>query len=59
MYILVCHSYKSIKNNNNLNYNTILDNIEKIKNMNIKDNPGISNKYIFKHMDILDEIQDL
>lgn len=59
IYILVCNSYKYIKNNETLNHDRVISTIESIKNMNIKDNPGISNKYIFKHMDILDEIQDL
>lgn len=56
IYIVINNSYDIIKSNDNEKYKLIYSNIEKIANMKVKTNPGITNKCIFKHMDLLDEL---
>ena len=56
IYIMVINSYEIFNINNNDLYKEIYDNIVRITNMKSKNTPGITNKCIFKHMDILDEI---
>ena len=57
IYILITMSYKNIKQTQE--YKKIIDNINKISNINKKQYLGISNKTIFKHMDIIDFINEL
>jgi len=56
IYILIVNSLNIVKENNNDNYNIIVNNIKKFANMKVKTTPGITNKCIFKHMDLLDEL---
>ena len=56
LYILVINSYKNINLINKEISLKIYENIERVINLKIKETPGITNKFIFKHMDILDEI---
>lgn len=56
MYIVIYNSYQSIKNHDENVYNNIYKKIEVIANMKVKNTPGITNKSIFKHMDLLDEL---
>ena len=56
LYIMIINSYEYLsKINKNLS-DIIYNNVIKITKMKTKDIPGITNKCIFKHMDILDEI---
>jgi len=54
LFILIKNSHKLIKNNNE--WEDIENNINYIANMKSKSRPSISNKIIFKFMDIKDEI---
>ena len=54
--VMIINGYAHLNKTNTDIANKIYDNIIKITNMKCKDNPGITNKCIFKHMDILDEI---
>lgn len=56
IYIMVINSYQVISNKCPDEYKKIFDNIVKITNYKTKNYPGLTNKCIFKHMDILDEI---
>jgi hypothetical protein len=56
IYIFITNSYELIKKNDEQISKNIYDNVLRITNTKIKDEPGITNKCIFKHMDILDEI---
>jgi len=56
IYILISNSLNTIKNNDINKYNEIVNYIEKISNLKVKTTPGITNKCIFKHMDLLDEL---
>lgn len=56
IYIFVTNSHELIGQNNKELSNEIYNNIVKITNIKLKDKPGITNKCIFKHMDILDEL---
>ena len=58
IYIFVTNSYELIKKQDETVAKEIYDNILRITNKKIKDEPGITNKCIFKHMDILDEISE-
>jgi hypothetical protein len=53
LYLLIKNSYEKI--NECEDWNKIYSNIEFISKLKSKDKPSISNKSIFKHMDILDE----
>ena len=53
LYLLIKNSYEKI--NNCDDWNNIYSNIELISKLKTKDKVSISNKAIFKHMDILDE----
>ena len=56
IYIVVSNSYQTIKNLDIESYNLILAKIKKYTTTNIKNTPGITNKCIFKLMDLLDEL---
>jgi hypothetical protein len=56
IYVLVINSLNTVKQNDNNKYDIIVNNIKKIANMKVKTTPGISNKCIFKHMDLLDKL---
>lgn len=56
IYIMVTNSYEFIEKSDTNIAKIIYDNVHRITNIKIKDEPGITNKCIFKHMDILDEI---
>ena len=52
LFILITNSYKILKKHNECD--SIINNVEIIKNLKAKEKPSISNKIIFKHMDIID-----
>ena len=56
IYIVICNSYHTIKSFDTKKSTLIFLNIEKIVNMTVKKVPGITNKCIFKHMDLLDDL---
>lgn len=56
LYIMIINSYNHLNKSNKEISNMIYNNIIKITQMKCKDESGITNKCIFKHMDILDEI---
>lgn len=56
IYIFVSNVFNLIKNFDNEKSNNIFSTIENISKMKMKTTPGISNKCIFKHMDLLDEL---
>ena len=56
IYIMVINSYEVISYKSPDEYKNIFNNIVKITNYKTKNYPGLTNKCIFKHMDILDEI---
>lgn len=56
LYIIITNSYETIKEKDLNIAKDIYDNIDKITKLKVKECPGITNKCIFKHMDILDEI---
>ncbi len=58
LYIIITNSYELIKNDDPTSAEQIHDNIVKITKLKVKDTPGITNKCIFKHMDVLDEISN-
>tara|TARA_Y100000996_G_scaffold396807_1_gene363252 strand:- start:423 stop:1352 length:930 start_codon:yes stop_codon:yes gene_type:complete len=55
IYILVINSFETLKMNDE--WNIIKNNIFKITKLNVKDYNGLTNKSIFKHMDIYDGIR--
>ena len=56
IYIMVINSYETINFYDENIGKEIYENVVKITNIKNKQNSGITNKCIFKHMDILDEI---
>lgn len=56
IYIMVSGSYETLNHNNFHLSKEIYDNVVRITNLKTKTTPGITNKCIFKHMDILDDI---
>ena len=56
VYIMIVNSYKLIKLDNPDIAKQIIDHVSLITKIKMKERPGITNKCIFKHMDILDEI---
>ena len=56
IYILITSSYNEINENNKIFAKSIYDNIKRIATLKKKDSPGITNKCIFKHMDIFEMI---
>jgi hypothetical protein len=56
LYILITNSYVIIKQNDLILYNNIYANIQKIITMKKENNSEISNKCLFKHLDIQDLI---
>jgi hypothetical protein len=56
LYILITNSYVIIKKNDSILYKSIYSNIQRIITMKKENNSEISNKCLFKHMDILDLI---
>jgi len=57
VYIVVVHSYDKIKEWSPANSTLIHEKIETIALSKVKSTPGITNKCIFKHMDLLDELE--
>ena len=57
LFILIVNGYNKIKEQNNIDL--IKENVNKITNINKKKYLGITNKTIFKNMDILDAINKL
>jgi len=58
LYIIITNSYEKLNLMNKNIAIEIYNNVVKITKMKSKNEPGITNKCIFKHMDILDEISD-
>ena len=58
IYIMTVNSYKLIKLDNPDIAKQVFDSISQITKTKMKERPGITNKCIFKHMDILDEISN-
>lgn len=58
IYILVTNGYEKIKQEQPNQADEILNNIKRISQTKVKNTPGITNKCIFKHMDMLDEISN-
>jgi hypothetical protein len=58
VYIVVLHSYDNIKAWSPDNASLIREKIEKLALSKVKSTPGITNKCIFKHMDLLDELNN-
>jgi len=58
IYIMVVNGYELINKVDAKTGVEIYNNVERITNKKIKAEPGITNKCIFKHMDILDEISN-
>lgn len=56
LYIIITNSYETIKEQDPDIAKNIYDNVDNITKLKVKDYPGLTNKCIFKHMDILDEI---
>lgn len=56
IYIFVSNVFNKIKDFDNEKSDNIFSTIENISKMKIKTTPGISNKCIFKHMDLLEEL---
>ena len=56
LHIMITNSYEKISVFNPELYKKIFDNVVTITNIKNKEKLGITNKCIFKHMDILDEI---
>ena len=56
IYIMITNCYENLNKNNSELYKEIFNNVVRITNIKSKNTPGITNKCIFKHMDILDEI---
>lgn len=52
LFILITNSYSILKNHNE--WNSIINNVDIIKNIKAKEKPSLSNKIVFKHMDIVD-----
>tara|TARA_Y100000389_G_scaffold194144_1_gene223761 strand:+ start:3794 stop:4756 length:963 start_codon:yes stop_codon:yes gene_type:complete len=57
IYLIVSNSYYEFNKNCKSDMEIILEKIKKITNLKVKTTPGITNKCIFKHMDLLDEIK--
>jgi hypothetical protein len=58
IFILVSQSHKLLRDYNKDEWNTkIMENIYKISQMKLKEQPSISNRTIFKYMDILDSLE--
>ena len=58
IFILVSQSHKLLRDHNKDEWNTkIMENIYKISQMKLKEQPSISNRTIFKYMDILDSLE--
>lgn len=56
LYIIITNSYENIKEQDPDIAKNIYDNIDNITKLKVKDYTGLTNKCVFKHMDILDEI---
>ena len=56
LYIMITNSYENLSNSDPIIYQKIYDNVVRITNIKNAEEPGITNKCIFKHMDILDAI---
>ena len=56
IYLVVKASSLKIKSHNVDNYDTIYSKVKQISNMKVKTLPGITNKCIFKHMDLFDKL---
>ena len=58
VFILVSQSHKFLCNHNKEEWNEkVMTNIYKISQMKLKDHPSITNRTIFKYMDILDSLE--
>ena len=55
IFILITNSNSVLKKH--LEWNSIIDNVDLIKKMKAKEKPSLSNKIIFKHMDIIDFVK--
>jgi hypothetical protein len=53
IYIIISNSYKLIDNDN---LNILIDKIKMVSSLKVKDYKSLTNKCLFKHMDLLDEI---
>ena len=54
LFILIVNSNNIIEKSNE--WNNIIDNVKLIANLKVTDKLSLTNKSIFKHMDILDEL---
>ena len=57
MFILITLSNEHLKQWNEENYDEIIDFINNMKSLKVKSRPGLSNKTLFKYMDIYDSIK--
>jgi hypothetical protein len=55
MYILVTRSAENLKEHEE--WGNIVETITQVSKMSVKTKKGLSNKTIFKHMDIIDELE--
>ena len=55
-YILITTIYSHLSKNNIVYSDNILNKVTEFSNYKIKDFTSLTNKCIFKHMDIIDEI---
>ena len=58
IYIMITNSYDSINSWSHENALEIYKKIKDIASLKVKDVPGLTNKCIFKHMDLLDELDN-
>lgn len=56
LYIIITNSYENIKEQDPDIAKNIYDNVDNITKLKVKDYTGLTNKCVFKNMDILDEI---
>ena len=58
IYIVITNSYDKINTWSPENASGIYKKIKVIASLKVKNMPGITNKCIFKHMDLLDELDN-
>lgn len=56
IYLLITGIYNTLNNNNNIYANNLFNKVTEYSNYKLKDYKSITNKCIFKHMDIIDEL---
>ena len=56
IYLLITGIYNTLNKNNNIYANNLFNKVTEYSNYKLKDHKSITNKCIFKHMDIIDEL---